>query len=86
MMPDNEIKSLEERFKILLSQNKFWKYGKHNIAQVSLPFCFPQKNILKYNKDKIRIFIVGMKTVFCFKHKTYASYLLDLAEKILRKN
>ncbi|ETE73486.1 E3 ubiquitin-protein ligase listerin [Ophiophagus hannah] len=33
MMPSNEIKSLEERLKTLLSQNKFWKYGKHNIAQ-----------------------------------------------------
>uniref|UniRef100_A0A8C7E2R1 E3 ubiquitin-protein ligase listerin n=1 Tax=Naja naja TaxID=35670 RepID=A0A8C7E2R1_NAJNA len=38
MMPNNEIKSLEERLKTLLSQNKFWKYGKHNIAQVRSAF------------------------------------------------
>ncbi|KAK9402169.1 E3 ubiquitin-protein ligase listerin [Crotalus adamanteus] len=38
MMPNNEIKSLEERLKTLLSQNKFWKYGKDNIAQVRSAF------------------------------------------------
>lgn len=35
LLPDNELDSLEEKFKFLLSQNKFWKYGKHNIPQVS---------------------------------------------------
>ncbi|XP_048202308.1 E3 ubiquitin-protein ligase listerin [Perognathus longimembris pacificus] len=34
LIPDNELDSLEERFKSLLSQNKFWKYGKHNIPQI----------------------------------------------------
>uniref|UniRef100_T1E3L6 E3 ubiquitin-protein ligase listerin n=1 Tax=Crotalus horridus TaxID=35024 RepID=T1E3L6_CROHD len=38
MMPNNEIKSLEERLTTLLAQNKFWKYGKHNIAQVRSAF------------------------------------------------
>ncbi|KAM6448074.1 E3 ubiquitin-protein ligase listerin [Liasis olivaceus] len=38
MMPSNEIKSLEERLKTLFSQNKFWKYGKHNIAQIRSAF------------------------------------------------
>ena len=35
LLPDNELDSLEEKFKSLLSQNKFWKYGKHSIPQVS---------------------------------------------------
>ncbi|KAM6223493.1 E3 ubiquitin-protein ligase listerin [Rhynchocyon petersi] len=34
LLPENEIDSLEEKFKFLLSQNKFWKYGKHNIPQI----------------------------------------------------
>ncbi|XP_019510520.1 PREDICTED: E3 ubiquitin-protein ligase listerin [Hipposideros armiger] len=34
LLPDNEIDSLEEKFKSLLSQNKFWKYGKHSIPQI----------------------------------------------------
>ncbi|XP_045140592.1 E3 ubiquitin-protein ligase listerin [Echinops telfairi] len=34
LLPDNEINSLEEKFKFLLSHNKFWKYGKHNIPQI----------------------------------------------------
>ncbi|OBS72005.1 hypothetical protein A6R68_13417 [Neotoma lepida] len=33
-LPNNELDSLEEKFKSLLSQNKFWKYGKHNVPQV----------------------------------------------------
>ncbi|KAK2506799.1 hypothetical protein MC885_009352, partial [Smutsia gigantea] len=34
LLPDNELDSLEEKFKVVLSQNKFWKYGKHNIPQI----------------------------------------------------
>ncbi|XP_066115682.1 E3 ubiquitin-protein ligase listerin isoform X2 [Saccopteryx bilineata] len=34
LLPDNELESLEEKFKSLLSQNKFWKYGKHSIPQI----------------------------------------------------
>ncbi|XP_037688795.1 E3 ubiquitin-protein ligase listerin isoform X1 [Choloepus didactylus] len=34
LLPDNEIDSLEEKFKCLLTQNKFWKYGKHSIPQI----------------------------------------------------
>ncbi|XP_077900634.1 E3 ubiquitin-protein ligase listerin isoform X2 [Ictidomys tridecemlineatus] len=34
LLPDNELDSLEEKFKSLLSQNKFWKYGKHNVPQI----------------------------------------------------
>ncbi|XP_051006332.1 E3 ubiquitin-protein ligase listerin [Acomys russatus] len=33
-LPNNELDSLEDKFKSLLSQNKFWKYGKHNVPQV----------------------------------------------------
>uniref|UniRef100_A0A8C6MVG9 E3 ubiquitin-protein ligase listerin n=1 Tax=Mus spicilegus TaxID=10103 RepID=A0A8C6MVG9_MUSSI len=33
-LPNNELDSLEEKFKSLLSQNKFWKYGKHSVPQV----------------------------------------------------
>ncbi|CAH6792493.1 E3 ubiquitin-protein ligase listerin [Phodopus roborovskii] len=33
-LPNNELDSLEEKFKSLLSQNKFWKYGKHNVPQI----------------------------------------------------
>ncbi|MBZ3885715.1 E3 ubiquitin-protein ligase listerin [Sciurus carolinensis] len=34
LLPDNELESLEEKFKSLLSQNKFWKYGKHSVPQI----------------------------------------------------
>ncbi|CAK6442144.1 unnamed protein product [Pipistrellus nathusii] len=34
LLPDNELDSLEDKFKSLLSQNKFWKYGKHSIPQI----------------------------------------------------
>ncbi|XP_029420767.1 E3 ubiquitin-protein ligase listerin isoform X2 [Nannospalax galili] len=34
LLPNNELDSLEEKFKSLLSQNKFWKYGKHSIPQI----------------------------------------------------
>ncbi|XP_070951635.1 E3 ubiquitin-protein ligase listerin isoform X3 [Macaca nemestrina] len=34
LLPDNELDSLEEKFKSLLSQNKFWKYGKHSVPQI----------------------------------------------------
>ncbi|XP_006899467.1 PREDICTED: E3 ubiquitin-protein ligase listerin [Elephantulus edwardii] len=34
LLPDNELDSLEEKFKVLLSHNKFWKYGKHSIPQI----------------------------------------------------
>nr|XP_017518790.2 E3 ubiquitin-protein ligase listerin [Manis javanica] len=34
LLPDNELESLEEKFKVVLSQNKFWKYGKHSIPQI----------------------------------------------------
>ncbi|XP_042637268.1 E3 ubiquitin-protein ligase listerin [Orycteropus afer afer] len=34
LLSDNELDSLEEKFKCLLSHNKFWKYGKHNIPQI----------------------------------------------------
>ncbi|XP_008588259.1 PREDICTED: E3 ubiquitin-protein ligase listerin [Galeopterus variegatus] len=34
LLPDSELDSLEEKFKSLLSQNKFWKYGKHNVPQI----------------------------------------------------
>nr|XP_010588638.1 E3 ubiquitin-protein ligase listerin isoform X1 [Loxodonta africana] len=34
LLPDNELDSLEEKFKFLLSHNKFWKYGKHSIPQI----------------------------------------------------
>ncbi|XP_017397409.1 E3 ubiquitin-protein ligase listerin [Cebus imitator] len=34
LLPDNELHSLEEKFKSLLSQNKFWKYGKHSVPQI----------------------------------------------------
>ncbi|MEJ1283029.1 listerin E3 ubiquitin protein ligase 1 [Cricetulus griseus] len=33
-LPNNELDSLEDKFKSLLSQNKFWKYGKHNVPQI----------------------------------------------------
>ncbi|XP_021571427.1 E3 ubiquitin-protein ligase listerin isoform X2 [Carlito syrichta] len=34
LLPDNELDSLEDKFKSLLSHNKFWKYGKHNVPQI----------------------------------------------------
>uniref|UniRef100_A0A8C5XJC9 E3 ubiquitin-protein ligase listerin n=1 Tax=Microcebus murinus TaxID=30608 RepID=A0A8C5XJC9_MICMU len=34
LLPDSELESLEEKFRSLLSQNKFWKYGKHSVPQV----------------------------------------------------
>ncbi|XP_036885574.1 E3 ubiquitin-protein ligase listerin isoform X3 [Sturnira hondurensis] len=34
LIPEHELRSLEERFKSLLSQNKFWKYGKHSVPQI----------------------------------------------------
>uniref|UniRef100_A0A2R8N1H3 E3 ubiquitin-protein ligase listerin n=1 Tax=Callithrix jacchus TaxID=9483 RepID=A0A2R8N1H3_CALJA len=34
LLPDNELHSLEEKIKSLLSQNKFWKYGKHSVPQI----------------------------------------------------
>ncbi|XP_060054558.1 E3 ubiquitin-protein ligase listerin [Erinaceus europaeus] len=34
LLPDTELESLEEKFKNLLSHNKFWKYGKHSIPQI----------------------------------------------------
>ncbi|KAM6161881.1 E3 ubiquitin-protein ligase listerin isoform 1-T1 [Erethizon dorsatum] len=34
LLPDTELDSLEEKFKSLLSQNKFWKYGKHSVPQI----------------------------------------------------
>ena len=40
LIPEHELGSLEERFKSLLSQNKFWKYGKHSVPQVSASFFF----------------------------------------------
>ncbi|XP_042644321.1 E3 ubiquitin-protein ligase listerin [Tyto alba] len=38
MLPKKEMHSLEEKLKSLLSQNKFWKYSKHNIPQVRSAF------------------------------------------------
>uniref|UniRef100_A0A8C4JQK1 E3 ubiquitin-protein ligase listerin n=1 Tax=Dromaius novaehollandiae TaxID=8790 RepID=A0A8C4JQK1_DRONO len=38
MLPKKEMRSLEEKLMSLLSQNKFWKYGKHNIPQVRSAF------------------------------------------------
>ncbi|XP_027731305.1 E3 ubiquitin-protein ligase listerin isoform X1 [Vombatus ursinus] len=38
MLPSSEIASLEEKLKPLLSQNKFWKYGKHSSPQVRSAF------------------------------------------------
>ncbi|XP_074070053.1 E3 ubiquitin-protein ligase listerin isoform X2 [Macrotis lagotis] len=38
MLPPNEIASLEEKLKPLLSQNKFWKFGKHCSPQVRSAF------------------------------------------------
>ncbi|XP_030060139.1 E3 ubiquitin-protein ligase listerin [Microcaecilia unicolor] len=38
MLPMNENNSLEEKLKYLLSQNKFWKYSKHNIPQIRSAF------------------------------------------------
>ncbi|XP_040836624.1 E3 ubiquitin-protein ligase listerin isoform X1 [Ochotona curzoniae] len=34
LLPDSELDSLEEKLKSLLSQNKFWKYGKHSVPQI----------------------------------------------------
>jgi len=36
MLPKKEMHSLEEKLMSLLSQNKFWKYGKHSTPQVTL--------------------------------------------------
>ncbi|XP_053242522.1 E3 ubiquitin-protein ligase listerin isoform X2 [Podarcis raffonei] len=38
MLPSNENSSLEEKLKPLLTQNKFWKYGKHNSPPVRSAF------------------------------------------------
>ncbi|NXW03176.1 LTN1 ligase, partial [Fregetta grallaria] len=38
MLPKKEMHSLEEKLTSLLSQNKFWKYGKHSIPQVRSAF------------------------------------------------
>ncbi|XP_061483857.1 E3 ubiquitin-protein ligase listerin isoform X2 [Rhineura floridana] len=38
MLPSDENSSLEEKLKLLLTQNKFWKYGKHNAPQVRSAF------------------------------------------------
>ncbi|XP_071418883.1 E3 ubiquitin-protein ligase listerin isoform X2 [Pithys albifrons albifrons] len=38
MLPKKEMQSLEEKLMLLLSQNKFWKYSKHNIPQVRSAF------------------------------------------------
>nr|XP_060626438.1 E3 ubiquitin-protein ligase listerin [Anolis sagrei ordinatus] len=37
-LPSHENKLFEEKLKPLLSQNKFWKYGKHNMPQVRSAF------------------------------------------------
>ncbi|XP_049641695.1 E3 ubiquitin-protein ligase listerin [Suncus etruscus] len=34
LLPDSELELLEEKIKSLLSQNKFWKYGKHSVPQI----------------------------------------------------
>uniref|UniRef100_A0A8D0GZQ3 E3 ubiquitin-protein ligase listerin n=1 Tax=Sphenodon punctatus TaxID=8508 RepID=A0A8D0GZQ3_SPHPU len=38
MLPANENSSLDEKLRPLLSQNKFWKYGKHSVPQVRSAF------------------------------------------------
>ncbi|KAM6310361.1 E3 ubiquitin-protein ligase listerin [Aegotheles albertisi] len=38
MLPKKEVHSLEEKLMSLLSQNKFWKYGKHSIPQIRSAF------------------------------------------------
>uniref|UniRef100_A0A8C5TGQ1 E3 ubiquitin-protein ligase listerin n=1 Tax=Malurus cyaneus samueli TaxID=2593467 RepID=A0A8C5TGQ1_9PASS len=38
LLPKKELDSLEEKLKSLLSQNKFWKYSKHNVPQVCSAF------------------------------------------------
>ncbi|XP_074156707.1 E3 ubiquitin-protein ligase listerin [Sminthopsis crassicaudata] len=38
MLPPSEIPSVELKLKPLLSQNKFWKYGKHSSSQVRSAF------------------------------------------------
>ncbi|KAM9020815.1 E3 ubiquitin-protein ligase listerin [Ara ararauna] len=38
MLPKKDVHSLEEKLMSLLSQNKFWKYSKHNIPQVRSAF------------------------------------------------
>ncbi|XP_062478134.1 E3 ubiquitin-protein ligase listerin [Pezoporus occidentalis] len=38
MLPKAEVHSLEEKLMSLLSQNKFWKYSKHNMPQVRSAF------------------------------------------------
>ncbi|XP_068931164.1 E3 ubiquitin-protein ligase listerin isoform X1 [Petaurus breviceps papuanus] len=38
MLPSVELTSLEEKLRPLLSQNKFWKYGKHSSPQVRSAF------------------------------------------------
>ncbi|XP_012619918.2 E3 ubiquitin-protein ligase listerin [Microcebus murinus] len=38
LLPDSELESLEEKFRSLLSQNKFWKYGKHSVPQIRSAF------------------------------------------------
>uniref|UniRef100_A0A8C3LMT7 E3 ubiquitin-protein ligase listerin n=1 Tax=Chrysolophus pictus TaxID=9089 RepID=A0A8C3LMT7_CHRPC len=38
MLPKKEMHSLEEKLMSLLSQNKFWKYGKHSTPQVRSAF------------------------------------------------
>uniref|UniRef100_A0A8C3BDC2 E3 ubiquitin-protein ligase listerin n=1 Tax=Cairina moschata TaxID=8855 RepID=A0A8C3BDC2_CAIMO len=38
MLPKKEMQSLEEKLMSLLSQNKFWKYGKHSTPQVRSAF------------------------------------------------
>lgn len=35
MLPKKEMQSLEEKLMSLLSQNKFWKYSKHSVPQVT---------------------------------------------------
>ncbi|XP_036059255.1 E3 ubiquitin-protein ligase listerin [Onychomys torridus] len=59
-LPNNELDSLEEKFKSLLSQNKFWKYGKHNVPQIRSAyfelvsaFCQHIPQVMKEEASKV---------------------------------
>ncbi|XP_054829197.1 E3 ubiquitin-protein ligase listerin [Eublepharis macularius] len=53
-LPGSEISLLEEKLKPLLSQNKFWKYGKHNSPQVRSAFFELISTLCQYIPESVK--------------------------------
>uniref|UniRef100_A0A8C0BHX6 E3 ubiquitin-protein ligase listerin n=1 Tax=Buteo japonicus TaxID=224669 RepID=A0A8C0BHX6_9AVES len=54
MLPKREMHSLEEKLMPLLSQNKFWKYGKHNVPQVRSAFFELASALCQYLPELVK--------------------------------